>query len=60
MDLLKLVKKEDFTVIASPEKAHDLKGLRVDLDGFSEYFQSNYIRVIVGYSDFKIMKINSS
>ena len=60
MDLLKLVKKEDLIVIASPEKAHDLKGLRVDLDGFSEYFQSNYIRVIVGYSDFKIMKIRSS
>ena len=60
MDILKFVKKEDLIVISSQQKANDLKGLRVDMEGFSEYFQSNYIRVVIGYSDFRIMKLLSS
>ena len=60
MDVLKLIKKEDIIVMASQEKVNDLKALRVDMDGFSQYFQSKYIRVVIGYSDFRIMKLSSS
>lgn len=57
IDLLKLVNKEDIIVLSSTQKINDLEVLRVDLPGFSEYYNSGYIRVLVGYSDYKIVKL---
>ncbi|HIH60763.1 MAG TPA: hypothetical protein HA289_06870 [Ferroplasma sp.] len=56
----RIIKKagfENICVISSPEKLSGIKGLATDIDD-DDIHIPEFIRVLTGYAQFKIMRIN--